>query len=250
MRVFLVLFRKELRSFLLNPLGWLVMAFVVVMHGISLSTAMKAFSDTPLTQSLVYVSMHTPVFWFYYLFIFPLLTMKLFADEQRSGTLETLLTAPVKTWQVVLSKYAAALCFYVLLWVPSYVQFQLYPWITDLPPAWNQGAITGMYTILFLMGMFFLSIGCLASSLTANSIVAAIVTLGILLFHYFLGFVTTIWGENFTGAAFFDYISAKQHMHYFCSGLLDSRVAMLYLTFTIFTLALTFQVLDFRRWRR
>jgi ABC-2 type transport system permease protein len=74
-----------------------VIAFVIIMHGISLSTAMKAFRDTPMANSLVYVSMHTPVFWFYFMVIFPLLTMKLFADEQRSGTLETLLTAPVKT---------------------------------------------------------------------------------------------------------------------------------------------------------
>lgn len=250
MRVFLVLFRKELRAFLLNPMGWLVVAFVVIMHGVSLSTAMKAFSDTPMTQSLVYVSFHTPVFWFYFLFIFPLLTMKLFAEEQRSGTLETLLTAPVKTWQVVLSKYAAAFAFYALMWTPSYLQFQLYPWITDLPPAWNHGSMIGSYTILFVMGMFFLAIGCLASSLTSNSIVAAIFTLGILVLHYFLGFVTTIWGENFAGAAFFHYLSAKQHMHYFCNGLLDSRIILLYFTLTLFTLALTYQVLDFRRWRR
>jgi ABC-2 type transport system permease protein len=250
MRVFSILYRKELRSYLLNPLGWIVIAFVIIMHGISLSTAMKAFSDTPMANSLVYVSMHTPVFWFYFMVIFPLLTMKLFADEQRSGTLETLLTAPVKTWQVVLSKYCAVLTFYCLLWVPSYFQFQFYTWTTDLPPAWNNGSLIGTYAILFLMGAFFLAIGCLASSLTSNSIVAAIVTLGLLLLNYFLGFVTTIWGENFAGAALFNYISSKQHLHYFCSGLLDTRVVVLYLSLTVLILALTFHVLDFRRWRR
>ncbi len=250
MRVFFILYRKELRGFLLNPLGWMVMAFVVVMNGVALSTAMKAFSDTPMTHSLVYIAMHTPLFWFYFLFIFPLLTMKLFADEQRSGTLETLLTAPVKTWQVVLSKYLAVLSFYSLLWVPSYIQFQLYPWITDLPPAWNTGAMLGTYSILMLMGTYFLAIGCLASSLTSNSIVAAILTLGILVLQYFLGFVTTIWGENFAGASVFQFISTKQHMHYFCSGLLDSRVAVFYLSLALLTIYLTFHVLDFRRWRR
>ena len=250
MRVFTILFRKELRSFLLNPLGWIVIAFVIIMHGVSLSTAMKAFSDTPMSTSLVYFSMHTPVFWFYFLFIFPLLTMKLFADEQRSGTLETLLTAPVKTWQVVLSKYFAALAFYCLLWIPSFFQFQVYPWVTGLPPAWNNGSLVGTYSILFLMGAFFLSIGCFASSLTSNSIVAAIVTLGLLVLHYFLGFVTTIWGESFAGASLFQYISSRQHMHYFCSGLMDTRVVIFYLSLSIFTLALTFHVLDFRRWRR
>ena len=100
------------------------------------------------------------------------------------------------------------------------------------------------------MGTFFLAIGCLASSLTSNSIVAAIVTLGLLLLNYFLGFVTTIWVENFAGAALFNYISSKQHLHYFCSGLLDTRVVVLYLSLTVLILALTFHVLDFRRWRR
>ncbi|MFM2170806.1 MAG: hypothetical protein RI957_1035 [Verrucomicrobiota bacterium] len=250
MRVFFILYRKELRGFLLNPLGWMVVAFVVVMHGVSLSTAMKAFSDSPMTQSLVYIAMHTPLFWFYFLFIFPMLTMKLFADEQRSGTLETLLTAPVTTSQVVLSKYFAALSFYVLAWVPSYLQFQLYPWITEMPPAWNHGAMIGTYLIIGLMGALFIAIGCLSSSLTSNSIIAAIITLGLLVLQYFLGFVTTIWGENFPGASLFQLISTKQHMHYFCSGLLDTRVVVFYLSLTALTIGLTFHVLDFRRWRR
>ena len=250
MRVFSILYRKELRGFLLNPLGWIVIAFVVIMHGFSLSTAMKAFSDNPMANSLVYISFYSPVFWFYFLFSFPLLTMKLFADEQRSGTLETLLTAPVKTWQVVLSKYFAALTFYCVMWVPSYFQFKFYPWGTGIQAPWNSGAMVGTYLILFLMGTFFLAIGCLASSLTSNSIVAAIITLGLLVLHYFLGFVTTIWGENFAGSALFDYLSSQKHLHYFCKGLLDSRVVIYYLSMSILTIALTYHVLDFRRWRR
>ena len=89
------------------------------MQGLSLSTAMKGFRDTPVKDSLVYVTFHTPLFWFYFLFIFPLITMRLFAEEERAGTLETLLTAPVRTWQVVLSKYAAAMIFYTVLWLPG-----------------------------------------------------------------------------------------------------------------------------------
>jgi len=65
--------------------------------------------------------------------------MRLFAEEERSGTLETLLTAPVSTWQVVLSKYAAAMVFYTVLWLPALVQFKMFEWATDLPPAWTPG---------------------------------------------------------------------------------------------------------------
>ena len=88
---------------------------------------MKGLSDSPVAESLIYVTYHTPIFWFYFLFIFPLITMRLFAEEERSGTLETLLTAPIKTWQVVLAKYFAALTFYLVLLIPSILHFLLFP---------------------------------------------------------------------------------------------------------------------------
>jgi ABC-2 type transport system permease protein len=189
------------------------------------------------------------MFWFYFLFIFPLITMRLFADEERSGTLETLLTAPVRTWQVVLSKYSAAMMFYMLLWIPAYIQFKAFSWFTDIPPAYAEGALLGSFSILFLMGAAFTAVGCLASSLTSSQIIAGIVTITILVIHYFLGFVTVIWGESFAGAGFFHYISSQRHLHYFTNGLLDSRAAVYYLSITTFFLFLTHQVIDLRRWR-
>ena len=139
MRLFRILTLKELKGYFLTPFGWVVLAFVTIMQGVSLSTAMKGFRDTPVRDSLVYVTFHTPLCWFYFLFIFPLITMRLFAEEERSGTLETLLTAPVRTWQVVFSKYAAAMVFYAVLWVPCVVQFKMFEWATDLPPAFTHG---------------------------------------------------------------------------------------------------------------
>jgi len=250
MRSFLILLRKELKGFFLNPFGWIVLAFVIVMHGVSISTAMKAFRDTPLRESLVYVTFHTPIFWFYFLFIFPLLTMRLFAEEDRSGTLETLLTAPVRTSHVVLAKYTAALVFYLFLWLPSLLQFKMFDWITGLPPAWSPGALVGAYAILSLMGALFLAIGCFASALTSSQIVAGIVTIGLLVIQYFLGYVTVIWGESFPGAAVFDHISNQRHMHYFVQGLIDTSAIVYYLSASAFVLFLTYHVIDFRRWRR
>ena len=250
MRVLRILLRKELKGFYQTPFGWIVFAFVMVMQGISLSSAMKGFRDTPVKESLVYVTFHTPVFWFYFLFIFPLITMRLFAEEQRSGTLESLLTAPVRTWQVTLSKYLAAFLFYTTLWLPAYLQFKLTAWVTGLPPAWSPGAMIGTYAILLLMGAAYTAVGCLASALTSSQIIAGILTAGLLVIQYFLGYVTVIWGESFPGASVFHYISCQEHLHYFSKGLLDSRPAVYYLSITAFVLFLTFQVVDFRRWRR
>jgi ABC-2 type transport system permease protein len=250
MRLFRILTAKELKGFFLSPFGWVILGFVTVMQGISLSTAMKGFRDTPVKDSLVYVTFHTPLFWFYFLFIFPLITMRLFAEEERAGTLETLLTAPVRSWQVVASKYTAAMLFYSVLWIPAVVQFKMFDWVTGLPPAWTPGALAGVLTIVLLMGAAFTAIGCLASALTSSQIIAGILTIGILVIIYFLGFITTIWGNSFAGASLFDYISARQHLHYFASGLFDSRAAVYYLSLAAFVLFLTYQVVDFRRWRR
>ena len=250
MRLFRILTLKELNGYFLTPFGWVILAFVTLMQGISLSTAMKGFRDTPVRDSLVYVTFHTPLFWFYFLFIFPLITMRLFSEEERSGTLETLLTAPVRTWQVVFSKYTAAMIFYTTLWIPALVQFKMFQWTTDIPTAWTNGAHGGAFTVLMLMGAAFTAIGCLASALTSSQIIAGIFTIGLLVIQYFLGFVTVIWGESFAGAPLFHYISSQEHLHYFASGLFDTRPAVYFLSLTILVLFLTFQVVDYRRWRR
>ena len=250
MRLLRILTLKELKGYFLTPFGWVVLAFVALMQGASLSTAMKGFRDTAVKDSLVYVTFHTPLFWFYFLFIFPLITMRLLAEEERSGTLETLLTAPVKSWQVVCSKYAAAMAFYTLLWLPALFQFKLYEWTTDLPPAWSTGGMLGTFAILMLMGAAFTAIGLLCSALTQSQIIAGILTIGILVIQYFLGFVTVIWGESFAGAALFHHISPQRHLHYFASGLLDTRAVAYFLSLAVFTLFLTYQIVDFRRWRR
>ncbi len=250
MRLIHILTRKELKGYFLSPLGWVILAFVTLMNGISLSMAMKGFRDTPIKDSLVYVTFHTPLFWFYFLFIFPLITMRLFSEEERSGTLETLLTAPVRTWQVVFSKYAAAMIFYMILWIPVCLQFQMFSWISGLPPAYSSGAIVGTLTILTLMGAAFTAVGCLASALTSSQIIAGLITIGLLVIQYFLGFVTVIWGESFPGAQLFNYISSQQHLHYFASGLLDTRAVVYFLSVPVFVLFLTYQVVDYRRWKR
>jgi ABC-2 type transport system permease protein len=250
MRLLFIMLRKELKGYFLNPFGWVVLVFVTGMQGFALSTAMKGFRDSPSQNSLVYSAYNTTLFWFWFLFIFPLITMRLFAEEERSGTLEGLLTAPVRSWQVVLSKYGAAMVFYTLLWIPSYLQFRMYEWVTDVPPAYSPGSMLGAYSILMLMGAAFTAIGCLASALTSSQIIAGLLTIGMLVIHYFLGYVTAIWGENFKAAELFHYISSQEHLHYFTKGLLDTRPVVYYLSLAAFILFITYQVIDYRRWRR
>ena len=245
----LILFRKELRSIFLSPFGWAVLSLVTVMQGWSMSTAMKQMQDEASTLSLVYRVFHAPPFWFYFLAIFPLITMKLFAEEERGGTLETLLTAPVQTRQLVLSKYMATYCFYLILWIPAFIQFHLFSVLTDLPPPFSTGSLLGAFLAIILMGALFIAVGSLASALTSSQIIAGVVTVGILFIHHFLGYITEIYGDRFLAAPLFHYISSKEHLSYFSQGLIDSRAIVYYLTAAVFCLFLTGHIINHRRWR-
>ncbi|MEM9081280.1 MAG: ABC transporter permease subunit [Verrucomicrobiota bacterium] len=249
MRILLNLYRKELKGYFYSIFGWVVLAFVALMQGLSLSTAMKGLADQPVAQSLVYVTFHTPNFWFYFLFIFPLITMRLFAEEERSGTLETLLTAPLNTWQVVLSKYLAAITFYLALLIPTALHFTLFPLITDIPAPFSQGSFWGSLLILTLMGLFFTALGLLGSALTSSQIIAGIITIALLVFHYFLGYVPVIWGDSFAAAGIFRALSSQQHLADFTTGLISTQALAFYLLAASFTVFLTHHLVDYRRWK-
>jgi len=180
MRVFLILFRKEFKNYFLTPFGWVVFGLVLLMQGLSMTTAIEKMKDAPLSENFLLVAFSSPNFWFYFLFIFPLLTMRLFAEEEKSGTLETLMTAPVTSAQVVFSKYLAAFVFYALLWLPILLHLEIFTLITGNPAPYETGHLIGAYAILLLIGSFLLSIGCFASTLSSSQIVAGIITIAIL----------------------------------------------------------------------
>lgn len=249
MRAFHILFRKEFKNYFMTPFGWVVLGLVLLMQGMSMTSAMEQMKDAPLTENFIFVSLHTPNFWFYFLFIFPLLTMRLFAEEEKTGTLETLMTAPITSTQVLLSKYFAALAFYALLWLPILLHLKIFTMVTGSPAPYESGHLLGTLTILLLKGIFFLAIGCLASSLTSNQIVAGIVTIAILVILFFLGFIPYIIGEGFKAVALFRYVSLQDHLANFARGMIDTRTIVYYLSMATFFLFLTHVTLDFRRWK-
>src|SRR5207237_5774517 len=108
------------------------------------------------------------------------------------GTIEPLMTAPVHDWQVVLAKFFGALVFYVALWVPTLLYFAIFQKITHQPAANSTGAYWGSYLMLLLLGMFYLSVGCLASVMTKNQIVAAIISFCAITLLFFIGLIQFI----------------------------------------------------------
>jgi ABC-2 type transport system permease protein len=251
MRVFWVLLKKELRAFFVSPMAYIVLALIMVLNGFCLRAALSVLESAPSEGSIVTWTFHAMWFWLSYFFIFPLLTMRLFAEEKKMGTLETLLTAPVRAWQVVWAKYIAVVLIYSVLWLPSYLNFQLVDWISAGQVEMPSGALKGSYLILLVMGLFNLAIGCLASALTSNQIIAAVISFTASLLHFLIGLFISVVGRRVseTFVDVINYFASSEHIRIFTNGLIDTRPLVYYTSLTLLFLTMTHQVLEFRRWR-
>jgi ABC-2 type transport system permease protein len=160
------------------------------------------------------------------------------------------MTAPVRDWQVVLSKFFGALIFYVILWLPTLFYFAIFEKITHQPAGNSVGAYWGSYLMLLLLGMFYLSVGCLASVLTKNQIIAAIISFCVITLLFFLGLVQFILTEvSAEMRQSLGYFSSIEHMGTFSRGVIDTRPIVLYVSMTIVMLSLTYQAFQSRKWR-
>src|SRR2546423_2467166 len=190
------------------------------------------------------------LFWFAFVLIFPLITMRLFAEEFKLGTIEPLMTAPLRDSQVVLAKFFGALAFYIVLWLPTLLYFAIFQKITHQPAANSTGAYWGSYLMLLLLGMFYLSVGCLASVVTKNQIVAAIISFCAITLLFFLGLIQFILLDVSSGMRdALGYFSAIEHMGTYSRGIIDTRPIVLYLSMTVLLLTFTYQVFQSRKWR-
>ena len=249
MRTLYILYKKELKHFLTTPFGWVVLSFIMLLQGFSLTSVLEQYEKTPIQVNMLYSCLSTPIFWFYFIFIFPLITMKQFAEEERSGTLESLMTAPVTTWQVVFSKYLSSYTFYAILWIPVFLHVKIFTWVTGSPAPVSGPEMLGSFGILLLIGSFFIAVGIFASALTSSQIIAAIITFGLLVFLIFMGLIPSIAGDSFQGAPLFHYVSVHEHLSYFSRGLIDLRPIVFYLSMTVLTLLFTHHLVDYRRWK-
>lgn len=250
MRKFLVLLDRELRSYFLSPIGYIVLCFTLLLSGLNLYIIATFTNNRPQSFVMSEYYFNGILFWLPYILIVPLLTMRLYSEEFKSGTIETLATAPVRDWQIVLSKFAGAFVFYTLIWLLSGVYLLIYSALTDQPAVQSTGGFVGTYVLLLVMGAFYLSIGCLASVLTQNQVVAAIVAAVSTLAFFCTGLFVRIWPNadpRLRDVA--EYISTQDHMTKFSTGLIDTRQIVFYLSFAVLFQVVTFQVLQYRKWK-
>jgi ABC-2 type transport system permease protein len=241
MRKLFALIQRELLAYFSSPLAYVVLTAFLFINGY-VFYLIVAFLNDPRTQAMAPLKLifgGTIFFWLYLLFVLPVITMRLLAEERRTGTLEVLLTSPVSEGQVVVAKFAAAFVFYLFLWVPTWIYVGILASYTkiDFGPVWAG------YLGIALLGMLFLSVGLLTSALVRNQIIAAILTFAVLIVVFSLGLV-----ENLaTGAAIkgaLGYMNLWSHMDDFAKGIVDTRHVVYNLSLTGLFLFLATKALE------
>jgi ABC-2 type transport system permease protein len=250
MSKFYTLLIREIRSYFYSPIAYIVLVFFLLLSGVNFYYVVSYMNQRQIEYTVQELFFNWFGFWFPFVLVFPLITMRLFAEEFKLGTIEPLMTAPVRDLQVVLSKFFGALLFYLVLWIPTLLYFAIFLQVTHQPAAHSAGAYFGSYLMLLLLGMFYLSIGCLTSVLTKNQIIAAIISFCAITLLFFLGLVQFILLDVSSETRdLIGYFFAIEHMGTFSRGVIDTRPIVLYVSMTIVMLALTYQAFQSRKWR-
>lgn len=246
MNAVLALAKKELRGYFLSPVAYAVLTAFLLLNGFLFSLILRALSQpgaaAPSPLSLFFGG--TIFFWIFLIVTVPVITMRLGSEEFKSGTLETLLTAPVSDLEVVLGKFFGAVGLFAALWLPTL----LYGWALSRYARVDWGPVATGYLGVLAAGLFFVAAGLFTSFLSKNQMVAAVLAFALLLLLLLLSLVSylvtdPLWKEVF---AYLDLYAAMQN---FAKGLVDSRALTYCLSGAAFFLALAQKALETRRWR-
>lgn len=250
MQVYLTLVRRELGSFFGSLTGYVLMATVLLLLGLSFVDMLNKLNVEPTDAPVTEQFFVTVYFWLILLLTTPIVTMRSFAQEKFSGTYETLMTAPVRDLQVVLAKFSGAFLFYGITWLPLLAYLFLVRRYSNDPALLNAGGLLTTFLGILLVGSLYLSVGCFASALTRNQVVAAMISyaLGLGLFVLSLRSLMATPGPG-PSTKFFQYISMTEHLEDFAGGVIDTRCLIFYVSSSLFFLFLTLRAVESRRWR-
>src|SRR5262249_43150587 len=248
------IFRKELRVYFSSPIAYAVLTifslitgwFFYNVFGFYVLASMQAAMNPMMARDLSVVEgVLRPLFQnvsVIMLLMMPILTMRLFSEEKKSGTIELLLTYPVRDGEVLLGKYLAALAVFAAMLVLTLAYPLIMAWVTPL----EWGPLATGYLGLLLQGAAFIAIGILISSLTENQIVAAVATFGTLLIFWVIA-----WASDSAGGTLgrvLSHLSLTEHFDSFSKGVIDTKDLIYYANLTILALFLTLRSLDSKRW--
>ncbi|HJP99533.1 MAG TPA: ABC transporter permease [Rhodanobacteraceae bacterium] len=253
MRNIAAIAQREINAYFASPIAYVLIGFFALLFGWfyyvplayfvqqSGQMGMNPTQAMNINQMLVGPTlMNTTVIM---LFLFPLITMRTYAEEKRSGTIELLLTSPVTDVEIILGKFLGAMLLYGAMLAVTMIHIAILFMYGD--PEWKPIA-TG-YLGLILMGGCFLSMGLFISSLTKNQIVAAMATFAVFLMLWVISWISTFVGP--TTQTVLQYLSLTDHFDDFAKGVIDTKHIIYYLSFMAFGLFLTAKSVDSERWR-
>ncbi len=249
-----VIFRKELRSYFASPIAYAVMALYAVIFGFFFYSAVKYFQQAGMRSQMMGQSfpmninemivrpvlMNVSVIG---LFLIPMITMRLFAEEKRSGTIELLMTSPIRDIELIIGKWFAALTLYAVVLAVSALNLMFL--FAYGKPDWKPILIG--YLGLLLQGGCLLAIGTFISTLTRNQIIAGVAGFCISLLLWVLEWTTAF--EASASSKVLAYLSVVTHFETFSKGVIDSKDVIFFLSAIFFGLFLTARSTESLRWR-
>ena len=244
------IFLRELSAFFLSPVAYIVVFLFAFSNGWLFFGYCVYFQHHPQQISQVVAS--TFAFAIYWAIpISPLLTMRLFAEEKRSGTMEMLMTAPVTETQVVVGKFLATHVFYMLIWSTVLLFVLVLDVLADNSGSGaDWGPVWAVYLGLFFLGMMLNALGLLASTLSPNQLVAAVLALTGNLAFVIVSLGTAVFYDSTELQRFFEYLSFTTHFKYeYSRGIVDLRYFFYYLTLMGLFLFVSIRVVEARKWR-
>jgi ABC-2 type transport system permease protein len=251
----LAIAHKEIRSYFASPIAYVIIGLFALLFGyfyvailtwfVQQGTQMSMGMGGPATlnvnqQMIRPLLMNMTVV---LLFVLPMITMRTYAEEKRSGTIELLLTSPLTDMQIILGKFVGALTLYATMLLVTLVYVGALFFFGS--PEWKP--IVTAYIGLLLLGGSFLSVGLLISSLTKNQIVAGMLTFGVFLLLWVIDWIGAFAGPTLEPIV--NYLSITQHFDDFAKGVIDTKHVIYYLSFMTFGLFLTAKSVDSERWR-
>ena len=246
MRKTWAIIRRELIAYFSSPLAYIVMTAFLLMQGY-IFYLIVSFLNNPQTPAMTPLRLFfggTIFFWLFLLFVVPVITMRLLAEERRSGTIEVLLTSPVSEAQVVVGKFAAALIFYAFLWLPTV----LYVVVLKRNSEIDLGPVVAGYIGVLLLGFLFLSVGTLASTLSNNQLIAAIIAFAAIVALFSIGLVEQLLSASFLKDAL-AHMNLWTQMDDFAKGIVDTRHVVYQLSVGVLFLFLATKSLEVKKWR-
>lgn len=248
MRAIWTVATRELFSFFVSPMAYVVLTVWLLYFGSVFFLLAMFFSQQPPGggADLLQAFFGGTTLYYVPLLVFvPVMTMRLLAEERSSGTIESLMTAPVTEIQIVLGKYVASVVFWLALWLPTLSYVWLASGTGEDVIDW--GAIASTYVGLFIIGLFYMAVGTFMSAVAKNQIVAAMLTFLVLAIVFVVGIFSYATSDD-SKRAVFEYLGLWSQMASFAKGVVDTRYVVYDLSVACLFVFMSVRVLQASRW--